>query len=754
MGSVRREGFTGWDLYFPDEPFSVEDHAERTAFIQVFIDYFHGCAELLQKSTVRRTLHITLNFLELKKSLPAAEQEKFAIHLREEPSPTLACIGVALYEVVFGRVPQSEPRKKINVRIVRYEKSTLIKNIKANSIDKFVSVQGTVVRVGNVKPLVVQLDFMCTRCDAVITVPLSDGKYDPPTKCSTGNCRSKGFEPIRPTAITVDWQKIRIQEYMHSGDLDAGRVPRTIECELSEDLVDSCVPGDVVTLCGVVKVVSTEVERGRSNKNKQKSMYYLYIDTVGIENCKQADKLEMVEFSKRDYLFITQLKKEEKKIFPLIVQSLCPTIYGHELVKAGLTLALFGGSRRDLQRHELAVRPDSHLLIVGDPGLGKSQMLQAVTNVAPRGVYVCGSYSSSSGLTVTLFKEKGSGDYALEAGALVLGDQGCCCIDEFDKMGKEHQALLEAMEQQSISIAKAGIVCSLPARTAVIAAANPVGGHYNPAKTIAENIKLTDVLLSRFDLVFVLLDKPDAERDKLISKHVMAMHSSPSKKMKLKRKRSEASLGEGDDLDPEDFDDEGNLPLATRLKQPMTDLIPPPLLRKYIGYARKYCSPKLSPGARTVLQDFYLSLRAKHKGTEGAPITTRQLESLIRLSEARAKLELRDEVTEQDAKDVVELMKGSLFDLLEDGLATIDLRGVGGGGSKTKALKAFVELLRKVSEEEYNSRFTSQQLWALAQKHGLKVDDFDAFLERLNFEGYLLKRGPRTFELQISKYAG
>jgi DNA helicase MCM8 len=152
-------------------------------------------------------------------------------------------------------------------------------------------------------------------------------------------------------------------------------------------------------------------------------------------------------------------------------------------------------------------------------------MLQAAANIVPRGVYVCGNTTTTSGLTVTLSKDGASGDYALEAGALVLGDMGCCCIDEFDKMGSQHQALLEAMEQQSISIAKAGIVCSLPARTSILAAANPAGGHYNKAKTVAENLKMGSALLSRFDLVFILLDKPDEEMDMMLSEHVMALHA-------------------------------------------------------------------------------------------------------------------------------------------------------------------------------------------------------------------------------------
>lgn len=218
-------------------------------------------------------------------------------------------------------------------------------------------------------------------------------------------------------------------------------------------------------------------------------------------------------------------------MFRLLVHSLCPTIYGHEILKAGLLLGLMGGT----QNKNSSVRCDIHILMVGDPGLGKSQMLQACCNIAARGVFVCGNTSTNSGLTVTMCRESG-GEYSLEAGALVLADQGCCCIDEFDKMSANHAALLEAMEQQTISIAKAGVVCSLPARTSILAAANPAGGHYNKAKTVSENLRLGAALLSRFDLVFILLDKPDEHLDGLLSEHVLALHAG------LKKRRTNNSF--------------------------------------------------------------------------------------------------------------------------------------------------------------------------------------------------------------------
>jgi len=230
-------------------------------------------------------------------------------------------------------------------------------------------------------------------------------------------------------------------------------------------------------------------------------------------------------------------------LFRLLVHSISPGIFGHEIVKAGLVLTLFGGRRRySDDRHRVSVRGDPHCLIVGDPGMGKSQMLTSVSVLAPRGVYVCGNSATSAGLTVMLHRDKDTGDQTLEAGALVLADQGVCCIDEFDKLGADHDALLEAMEQQSISIAKAGVCCTLPTRASVIAAANPVGGHFkyrhpffffpwfiytnancSKAKTVSENLKLGSALLSRFDLIFILMDRPDQRMDQFLSEHVMAV---------------------------------------------------------------------------------------------------------------------------------------------------------------------------------------------------------------------------------------
>lgn len=329
------------------------------------------------------------------------------------------------------------------------------------------------------------------------------------------------------------------------------------------------------------------------------------------------------------------------------MDSLCPEIIGHGIIKAGLLLGLFRGTENP------PARSNPHILIVGDPGLGKSQILTAVANVAPRSVLVGANTTTATGLTAGLHQEGGPGEYALEAGALVLADQGCCCIDEFDKL-TEHQVLLDVMEQQTVNVAKANVLCSLSARTSILAAANPVGGCYNHDKTISQNIRLNDSLLSRFDLIFVLLDRPDGEIDKYLSERILSNISkntpqnsqfSKSKMLSTQMSMAEESMHSTAFLRNLSKKHHGN----------KEELVPHQVMKKYISYAQRFISPKMSEEAIQTLKEFYLSCR---KGTTSdvLSVTTRQLESAIRLSQARAKAELRLTVTKQDAEEIISIM--------------------------------------------------------------------------------------------------
>uniref|UniRef100_A0A3P8Y912 DNA helicase MCM8 n=1 Tax=Esox lucius TaxID=8010 RepID=A0A3P8Y912_ESOLU len=684
-----------------------------------------------------------------------------ANQLREQPEISLNCLGLAIHQVLtldlerHVTVLQGEGLPggatplinipHISARLYNYEPLTALRMLRASVFGRLVCVRGTVVRVSNIRPLCTRLAFTCSGCSHTQSLTLTHGKFTMPTKCMQPECRSRSFVPNRssPLTLTVDWQTIKVQELIGGEQREAGRIPRTVECHLTSDLCDSAVPGDTVTITGIVRVSQEDGSKGK----KDKCMFLLYIEANSVSNSKGSCKRSSgIEFSLKE-LYAIQEIHSQPNLLKLIVHSLCPAIYGHLLVKAGLCLALFGGSQKHADdKNRIPVRGDPHILVVGDPGLGKSQMLQAVCNVAPRGIYVCGNTTSTSGLTVTLSREAGSGDYSLEAGALVLGDQGLCCIDEFDKLGQQQQALLEAMEQQTISLAKAGLVCSLPARTSVIAAANPVGGHYNRAKTVSENLKMGSALLSRFDVVFLLLDVPDESHDRKLSEHVMAVRSG-------KGGASSAMVTRDDIQSQHSLLEPVETPLSDRLQVcpgEYVDPIPPSLLRKYVGYARRYVHPSLSASAAQTLQEFYLSLRSHTHAADATPITTRQLESLIRLTEARARLELRETATKSDAEDVVEIMKHSLADTFSDGSGGLDFERsvLGVGMSQRSAAKRFITALNMQAQRTHTVLYDLTELRCLAKDFNIQVSDFESFISSLNEQGYLLKKGHRQYQLQ------
>lgn len=388
------------------------------------------------------------------------------------------------------------------------------------------------------------------------------------------------------------------------------------------------------------------------SKNSNGGTYSIIVNSIRGSKSSQTENTNVEEESAS--LFTTYEREMihriagSKNVFKLLVDSLCPEIIGHGIIKAGLLLGLFRGTENP------PARSNPHILIVGDPGLGKSQILTAVANVAPRSVLVGANTTTAAGLTAGLHQEGGPGEYALEAGALVLADQGCCCIDEFDKL-TEHQVLLDVMEQQVVNVAKAGVVCSLSARTSILAAANPVGGRYNHDKTISQNIKLNDALLSRFDLIFVILDRPDEEIDKYLTERILAKttaNNSNSNSQFSKAKTLSTQLAEtGDSMHSTAFLRD----LSKKHQVNADNLISHQMMKKYISYAQRFISPKMSEEATQVLKDFYLSCR-KNSSDDALSITTRQLESAIRLSQARAKAELRLTVTKEDAEEVVSIM--------------------------------------------------------------------------------------------------
>lgn len=800
LPSPRWNGPTGWSIYFPSTTESDSECAGRARVVsllkQAFVtdQRYHNLFNLPHNSSA-----VPIDYGQFTHSSAHPAIRSIANAMVSDPELAIASIGLAACRAAEDLAAAStshadsfhvaavDHRTKLQPRILNFSPLTALRSLKGASVGTFVAVQGTIVRVSTIRQQIVSMQFQCGRCGESQLIAFSDYKYSTPTSCPTDRCRSRNFTPLRSTAETVDWQRIRIQELQQreqdGAPFEEGRIPRTIDAELFSDLIDSCVPGDIATVCGIVKVMTID---GLSQPRNSKSLFYMYIEANSVNTMRNRsgvpggfDALAAPKVHK-----VIQEIVLENDAFGFLVHSAVPSIYGHELVKAGLLLALFGGATRNDVKDgsgqpssdRVAIRRDIHVLVVGDPGLGKSQMLKAFCNIAPRGVYVCGNTSSTAGLTVTVVREA-TGDFALEAGALVLGDGGVCCIDEFDKMGAEHGALLEAMEQQSVSVAKAGLLCNLSARTTVLAAANPVGGHYDRAKTVCENLKIALPLLSRFDLVFILMDKADAARDRFISEHVMRTFGRRRRNASATghpwrgANCSSADVGGGAiaaaaaaaatqaqaqavERDNAGGGDEHTLEhrlQGMRVKDPL----PPNLFREYVSYARTHVHPQLTDGAKRVLKDYYLELRraSKSQAADTTPVTTRQLESMVRLSEARARAVMRTIVTASDAKDVVEIMRKCMISEMLDASGTIDF-GRASGMSRSSEAKKFVKALDVEARRKECANFTHADLKRIAKAIGVGNGRFSTILDSVNNQGFIIKKAGGRWELQGSDFTG
>ncbi|KAL5506953.1 MCM2 [Sanghuangporus vaninii] len=543
------------------------------------------------------------------------------------PSQMLAIFDEVALSVVLISYPNYERiHSEIHVRITDLPSTASLRDLRRVHLNNLVRVTGVVTRRSGVFPQLKYVKFDCRKCGAVLGPFYQDASKEVHISYCP-SCEGKGpFKVNQEQTVYRNYQKMTLQE--SPGSVPPGRLPRHREVILLWDLIDSAKPGEEVEVTGIYR---NNFDASLNSKNGF-PVFSTVIEANHIN--KKEDLFAAFRLTEEDEREIRALARDER-IRKRIVKSIAPSIYGHEDIKTAIALSLFGGVSKDINRKH-RIRGDINVLLLGDPGTAKSQFLKYVEKTAHRAVFTTGQGASAVGLTASVRKDPVTREWTLEGGALVLADKGTCLIDEFDKMNDaDRTSIHEAMEQQSISISKAGIVTTLQARCAIIAAANPVRGRYNPTIPFQQNVELTEPILSRFDVLCVVKDTVDPVADELLAKFVVGSH-----------RRSHPQF----DAETEEMD------VGTSLDE---DMIPQDLLRKYIMFAKEKVRPKLYDLDQEKLSRLFADLRRESIATGSIPITVRHLESMIRMAEASAKMHLREYVRGDDIDLAISVMVGS-----------------------------------------------------------------------------------------------
>lgn len=634
---------------------------------------------------------LIIDFSELLKSDLSLSED-----IMEFPEETIKAAEIALSEIEdkasgfkirFSNLPESQ--------------KMMIRNIRSMHMDKIFIFEGVVRQKSDVRPQVISAKFECPGCNAVINVLQLDSSFKEPFSCS---CGRKGKFKVLSQEL-VDAQGIVLEEVPEN--LEGGEQPKRINVLLKDDLVSPMSerrtnPGSKISVVGIIKEVPIILRTGG------KSTKFDLIINANYVNAVEEDFYE-VEISEEEENKIKELASD-KGVYQKLKDSIAPSIFGYDEVKEALLLQLVGGVLKE-RKDGVISRGDMHVLLVGDPGSGKSALLKRVYNVAPKGRYVSGKGVSAAGLTASVVRDEFLKGWSLEAGAMVLASNGLCCIDELDKMSDEDRsAMHEAMENQTVSISKANIQATLISKTTVLAAANPKLGRFNPYEVLAKQIDLPPTLINRFDLIFPIKDVPNRARDESMAQHILSLHQNPD------------------------------------IKEPEIDTR---LLRKYIAYARQKLKPILSNEALEEIKNHYVEIRNKEFMDESAakaiPISPRQLEALVRMAEGYAKIRLSNIVSKEDARRSINMLQYSMSQVgLDPETGKIDIDRIATGISASQRNKILI--LKDIIDELENKigkTIPIEDIMKEAEMQKISKSDTEDIIDNLKKSGDIFepKRG-------------
>lgn len=713
--SYERPEVYGAQVLPGEEP---EDNSfnEITKAFRSFILEFRLNTQFIYRDQLRENLLIKNYFLKVNSEHLIGFNEELNKKLTDDPAEMIPLFENAITDIgkrIAYLSNEEVPTDFPNCQLILFSNAskTSIRDLDSEHISKIVRVSGIIISSSVLSSRATQVQLLCRNCKHTMRLKVSSGfgLLNLPNRCqgthnfddasTQDKCPSDPYTIVHDKSTFIDQQVLKLQE---SPDMvPVGEMPRHIILQADRYMTNQVVPGTRVTIVGIYSIYQAK-QKSSSNVNTV-AIRNPYLKILGIQtdvdNSISGQGLTFTEEEEEEFLKISRLPN----LYEVFSNSIAPSIYGNQDIKKAITCLLMGGSKKILP-DGMRLRGDINVLLLGDPGTAKSQLLKFVEKISPISVYTSGKGSSAAGLTASVQRDQVTRDFYLEGGAMVLADGGVVCIDEFDKMRDEDRvAIHEAMEQQTISIAKAGITTILNSRTSVLAAANPIFGRYDDLKSPGENIDFQTTILSRFDMIFIVKDDHNEARDMSIAQHVMNVHT-------------------GNANNNQDQNQEGEIPID--------------VMKRYIQYVKLKCAPRLSPEASERLSSHFVSIRRRLQINEvemneksSIPITIRQLEAIIRITESLAKLRLSPVASEEHVEEAIRLFTASTMDAVD--------QGVSSGGLITTG-----EMSKEINKVEQELRRRLPIGWSTAYKTLRReiVDSGKASAGALDKALYILER--------------